>query len=153
MAGEDLRAAEEAAIGNGIEGLGLQYSLRLLGHIGKLRPIRAAVRYLVRHDQMMLGIDGDLHVVADDAGTAAARRHRTAIGIGQRDLLVGRSAHLPLVDGKLAHFLLQLCQLLLEPPHLRRQRFARLLVGRVKLAQIPLHFPPAGDAAVPPLPG
>jgi hypothetical protein len=28
----------------------------------------------------MLGIDGDLHVVADDAGTAAARRHRTAVG-------------------------------------------------------------------------
>jgi hypothetical protein len=28
----------------------------------------------------MLGVDGDLHVVADDAGTAAARRHRTATG-------------------------------------------------------------------------
>jgi hypothetical protein len=32
---------------------------------------------------MVLGIDGDLHVVTDDAGTAAARRHRTAVGIGQ----------------------------------------------------------------------
>src|ERR1700734_1772624 len=56
-------------------------------------------------NQMVLGIDGDLHVVADDAGAATARRHRTAVGIGQRDLLVRRSAHLLLVDIKLAHFL------------------------------------------------
>jgi hypothetical protein len=32
----------------------------------------------MRHNQMMLGIHGDLHVVADDAGTTPARRHRTA---------------------------------------------------------------------------
>ena len=31
--------------------------------------------------QVMLGIHGDLHVVADDAGTTPARRHRTAVGI------------------------------------------------------------------------
>jgi hypothetical protein len=37
---------------------------------------------------MMVGLDGNLDVVADDAGTAAAGRHRTGIGIGQRDLLV-----------------------------------------------------------------
>ena len=91
----------------------------------------------MRHNQMVLGIHGDLHVVADDAGTAAARRHRTAVGIGQRDLLVRRRKHLLLVDGKLAHLLLQLCQLLGKPRHLRGQRLRRLLpVGRVKLAQI-----------------
>src|SRR5947207_13702917 len=50
---------------------------------------------------MMLGIDSNLHVVADDAGTAAAGRHRTAVGIGQRDLLVGRGKHLLLVDSSL----------------------------------------------------
>ena len=60
---------------------------------------------------MVLGIDGDLHVESDDAGATAARRHRAAVGIGQRDLLV-RSQHLLLVDSKLAHFLLQLGQLL-----------------------------------------
>ena len=85
----------------------------------------------------MAGIDRDLHVVADDAGTTPARRHRTAIGIGQRDLLVRRSEHLLLVDGKLAHFLLQLRQFLGKPCYLRGQCLRRLLpVGRVKLAQI-----------------
>src|ERR1700732_3881093 len=86
---------------------------------------------------MMVGIARDLHVVADDAGAAAARRHRTAVWIGQRDLLIGRRKHLLLVDSKLTHFLLQLCQLLGEPRYLRGQRLRRLLsVGRVKLAQI-----------------
>ena len=46
---------------------------------------------------MMLGIDGDLHVVADNAGATAARCHRTAVGIGQGDLLIGRGKHLLLV--------------------------------------------------------
>src|SRR6185295_19495386 len=67
VAGEDLRAAEVAAIGNGLERLGLQYSLCLPGHIGELRPLRAAVRQLMGNDQVMVGIHGDLHVVADDA--------------------------------------------------------------------------------------
>jgi hypothetical protein len=91
----------------------------------------------MRNNQVMVRIDRDLHVVADDAGTAAARRHRTAIGIGQGDLLVRRSQHALLVDGKLAHGLLHLRQFLLEPRHPRGQRLRRFLpVGRVKLAQI-----------------
>ncbi len=95
----------------------------------------------MRHNQMMLGIDSDLYVVTDNARAAAARRHRAAVGIGQRDLLVRRSQHLLLVNRQLTHFLLQLRQLLLEPCYFRGQRFCRLLsVRRVKLAQI------AGDA-------
>jgi hypothetical protein len=35
---------------------------------------------------MMCGVDGDLDIVADNAGTAAAGRHRAGIGIGQRVL-------------------------------------------------------------------
>jgi co-chaperonin GroES (HSP10) len=35
-------------------------------------------------DQMMLGVDGDLDVVAYDARASAARRHRTGIRIGQK---------------------------------------------------------------------
>src|SRR5262245_34705033 len=86
---------------------------------------------------MMLGIHDDLHVVADNAGAPAARCHRATVGIGQRDLLIGRGKHLLLVDVKLAHFPLQLRQLLGEPCYLRSQRFRRLLaVGRVKLAEI-----------------
>ena len=40
----------------------VQNSFRLPGHLGQLSPIRAAVRYLVRHNQMVLGIHGDLHL-------------------------------------------------------------------------------------------
>jgi hypothetical protein len=43
----------------------------------------------VRDDEVMLGLDRDLHIVADDARAAAAGRHRAAVGIGERDLLVG----------------------------------------------------------------
>jgi len=85
---------------------------------------------------MMLGIDGELHVVAD-TGTATALRYRAAVGIGQGDLLIGRSKHLLFVDIKLAHLGPQLCQLLGEPCYLRGQRLRRFLpVGRVELAQI-----------------
>ena len=40
----------------------------------------------MHYNQMMLGIDRDLHVVADNAGATAARCRRTAVEIGQRDL-------------------------------------------------------------------
>ena len=39
VAREDLQAAEVAAIGNGLERLGLENSLGRLGHIGQLSPI------------------------------------------------------------------------------------------------------------------
>ena len=48
----------------------------------------------MRDDQMMFGVDGDLDVVADDTGAAAAGRHRAGIRIGQRDLLVRCGKHL-----------------------------------------------------------
>ena len=45
------------------------------------------------YDEMMLGGDGDLDVVADDASTAPARRHGAGVRIGQRDLSVVRGFH------------------------------------------------------------
>src|SRR4029077_707986 len=39
-------------------------------------------------DQMVLGIDGDLHIVADNASALTAGRHRAGIRIGQGDLFV-----------------------------------------------------------------
>jgi hypothetical protein len=48
----------------------------------------ALVGHLVRHDQVMLGVDRGLHVVAHDARAAAARGHRACIGVGQRQLLI-----------------------------------------------------------------
>jgi hypothetical protein len=38
---------------------------------------------LVRDDQVVLGIDGGLHVIPDDASALAAGGHRACIGIGQ----------------------------------------------------------------------
>jgi hypothetical protein len=38
--------------------------------------VRADVRHLVGHNEMVLGIDCSLHIVADDSGVLAARRHR-----------------------------------------------------------------------------
>ena len=40
-------------------------------------------------DQVMFGIDSDLHIVADHAGAAPAGRHRAAVRIGEPDLLIG----------------------------------------------------------------
>jgi hypothetical protein len=52
-------------------------------------------------------------------------------------LLIGRRKHPLLIDGKLAHFRLQLRQLFGKPCYLRGQHLRRLLpVSRVKLAQI-----------------
>jgi hypothetical protein len=46
----------------------------------------AHIGHLVRHDQVVLGVDGGLHIVADDAGAFAAGRHCASIWIGLRDL-------------------------------------------------------------------
>ena len=64
--------------------------------MGELRSVRADVGHLMGDNQMMLGIDCDLDVVADDARAPAAGRHRAGIGIGQRDLLVRGRQHLRL---------------------------------------------------------
>jgi hypothetical protein len=68
----------------------LQRGFRFLGDARKLGPIVADVDYIMRNNKMILRIDSDLYVVADNAGAAATRRHRSGIGIGQRDLLVRR---------------------------------------------------------------
>src|ERR1700730_6040615 len=67
LARQDLRAVEVASIGNDIEVLRLERILRLLGHAGELRAVGADVGHVMRDDQMMLGIDSHLHVVAHDA--------------------------------------------------------------------------------------
>jgi hypothetical protein len=48
---------------------------------------------LVGHDQVMLGVDGGLDVVADHATSAPARRHRARVRVSQRDLLARRGVH------------------------------------------------------------
>jgi hypothetical protein len=62
----------------------------------------------VRYNQMMLGVDGHLHVVAHNARASAACGHRTGIGIGKRYLLVRRGQHLHIECLQPLHFLSQL---------------------------------------------
>ncbi len=73
------------------------------------------VRHLMGDDQMMLGVHRDLHIVADDAGAAAAGRHRA----GCRDRSArsagrARPASAPREPSSLLHLLLQLGELLLQ---------------------------------------
>jgi hypothetical protein len=122
------------AVGDGVELLYFQRRFGLLGHMCKLRAIGPDVGHLMRDDQMVLGVDGDLDIVTDDAGTSAAGRHRAGIGIGQRDLLVRHDEHLHLENLKTLHLLLQLLDLLLQAAGLGFERLGRLLpVGGVEL--------------------
>src|SRR5437899_3007880 len=89
---------------------------------------------------MMLRIHSDLYVIADDARAAPARRHRTRIRVGQRNLLIGRGQHLLVDRFQTLHLGRQLGKLLLEVRRLRSEGFCWFLqVGGVELAQIPRH--------------
>ena len=50
------------------------------------------VRDLLLDDQLVLGINGDLHVVAHR--NMRMRRHRSAVGVGERDLALARLVQL-----------------------------------------------------------
>src|SRR3546814_15382482 len=63
---------------------------------------------------MMLGVDSDLNIVADDAGALTTGRHRPGVGIGQGNLLVGRDFHLPSHVLERLHLPAPACDLLLE---------------------------------------
>jgi len=73
------------------------------GHIG----------HLVRNDQVVLDIDGGLHIVADDAGAFAAGRHCASIWIGQRDLPIWRDLNGDLHLSQVLHLLLKAGELVL----------------------------------------
>ena len=109
---------------------------RLAAHRGQLRPVAADIGHLVRDDQMVLGVDGDLHVVADDARALAAGRHRPGVGVGQGDLLVGRCLDLlfHLLEG--LHLPPQAFDLLLEAGCLGLGHVVVLPVGAVQRRQV-----------------
>ena len=64
----------------------------LPAHGGQLRPIAADIGHVMGDDQMVLGIDGDLHIVADNASplTALVAIER-ASGSVRETSFVGRS--------------------------------------------------------------
>ena len=86
----------------------------------------------MRDNQMMLGVDRHLDIVADHSRAASARRHRAGVGMCQRYLLIRRIEHLLLESIETPHLALQLLDLLFEAVRFDLQRLGRLLpVGAV----------------------
>ena len=81
--GTELFAVVVAAIRNDLERLGNHLGTSLPGHVAELVAIGAHVGHIVSHDKMMLRINGNLHVVANDTGVLATCRHRACVRIGQ----------------------------------------------------------------------
>src|SRR5258707_14342683 len=94
------------------------------------------------NNEMMLGVDGTLHIVTDHPAASATCSHRARIGIGQRYLLVLGLHHLSVQTVEALYLLTQRRNLLVEPGDLGlRYRFP-LAIGAVELREI------AGDALV-----
>ena len=138
MTGEQFGTVEVAAVGDRIELLGLERCLGSPRHRRQLRPIVADVGDLVGDDQVGVGIDRRLHVVADEAGALAIRRHGAGVGIGQGDLPVRRLVQLARDGLQTPHLLPDPDELLLDPGDLRCVDPMRLLpVDPVHLREIP----------------
>ncbi len=73
----------------------------------------ADIGHLVRHDQVVLDVDGGLHIVADNAGAFAAGRHCASIWISQRDLPIRRCLNDDLHLSQVLHLLLKAGELVL----------------------------------------
>jgi hypothetical protein len=101
-----------------------------------LRPIAADIGHVMRDDQMVLGIDGDLHIVTDNVSALTAGRHRAGIGIGQGDLFVGRGLNLLANLHEGLHLPLQALDLLLKADCLGLGHIAVLPVGTVQDRQV-----------------
>ena len=147
-AGLDLTAFVIAAVGDDLERLCTQSLARQPGDVSKLAPVGPDVGHVMDDDDVVFGIDGRLHVVADNSGVLAAGRHRSRIRIGQRDLLVRASLQLGIDRVEAGDLLPQLGQLVLEARdlggrHIRSRR--SLAIGGLELAQV------ARDALVDPL--
>jgi len=150
VARQNLVAGKVAAVGQGGYLLTARGLLRLQRHRCKLMAIIPLIGHLVGYDQMMLGVDGNLDIVADGGGTFAAGRHRPGVGIGQRDLLVGRVLDRLLHYLQGLHLLAQAGNLLLQPDRLRLGDIALFAVGPVQCPQVTRDagldlFHPSGD--------
>jgi hypothetical protein len=107
--------------------------------------IRPDVGHLVGNDEMMVRINCNLHVVANDPRVLATCRHRARVGIGERDLLVLALHHLRVDRVEPDDLLLELLDLALQPRNLRLRHRVAVPIGGLKLREI------SGDALVNPL--
>src|SRR6266550_3795452 len=96
----------------------------------------------MRNDEMMLGIDGTLYIVADHPAASATCGHRASIRIGQRYLLVLGLHHQSVQTVQALYFLTQRRNLLFEPGDLGLRHRFPLAISAVELREV------AGDALV-----
>src|SRR5260370_30833219 len=88
------------------------------------------------NNEMMLGVHGTLHIVADYPAASATRGHRSRIGISQRDLLVLGLHHLSVQSVQALYLLAQRCNLLVEPRDLGLRYCFALAIGAIKLREV-----------------
>jgi hypothetical protein len=104
----------------------------------------------VRDNEVVLGINGRLQIVADDARAAARARHGTGVRIGQRYLLIRRIPNFLFARRQVPQLCPQPRDLLRQTLCLRFSNVAFFAVGTIKRVEIPvdivLHlFHPRGD--------
>ena len=80
----DLLTVIEAFVGYRVQLLHLQHLFSRLSHWCQLILVGHGRGDLMRHNQLMLRVDCHLDVVADIH--ALSDRHRSAVGVGERDL-------------------------------------------------------------------
>src|SRR6266851_6606130 len=88
LAGLDVLDLEIAPIGHDRDPLHSENLLCRFGGLCQQTHIHNLVRDLLLDDQLVLYIDGDLHIVAHR--NMGMRRHRSAVGVGERDLALPR---------------------------------------------------------------
>src|SRR4029077_17231085 len=87
------------------------------------------------NNEMMLGVDGTLNIVADHPATSATCGHRASIGVSQRYLLVLSLHHQSVQTVQTLNLLAQRRNLLVEPGDFGlRYRFS-LTIGTVELRE------------------
>jgi hypothetical protein len=86
--GADLLAVVVAHVGQSLEMLYLEELASADGHGAQLPLVGDAVGHLVIEDELVLGTDADLNIVAHLGAPPSADGHGTCIGIGEGDLLL-----------------------------------------------------------------
>src|SRR5205823_11832209 len=88
------------------------------------------------YNEMMLRINGTLHIVTDDPAASTACGHRARIGVGQRYLLVFGLHHLSVEYIEALYLLAQRRNLLVEPRNLGFWYRFPLATGAVELREL-----------------
>ena len=92
LAGLDVLDLEIAPVGHDRDCLDPENLLCRFGGLRQQTHVHDLVGDLLLDDQLVLGIDRDLHVVAH--GNTRVRRHRPAVGVGERDLVLAGALQL-----------------------------------------------------------